>query len=104
VNQLIYGGLVNSSSLFGLQYLQHLNLASKTFNYSVIPSELGKLTNLSYLNLPNDGLAGHILIAISRLTMLVTIDLSCHYFLETHSLKLENSNLNMLSHNLSKRT
>ncbi|KAM3737767.1 hypothetical protein ACB098_09G081100 [Castanea mollissima] len=75
-NEPIYGGLDSSSSLFHLHYLQHLSLAYNDFNNSCIPPEFGNLTNLSYLNLSNAGFAGQIPIEISRLTRLVTLDLS----------------------------
>jgi hypothetical protein len=50
-SESISGGLHNSSSLFRLQYLQSLSLAYNYFDISQIPTEFGKLTNLSYLNL-----------------------------------------------------
>jgi uncharacterized protein YjbI with pentapeptide repeats len=61
------------------------------------------LANLSYLNLSNVGFVRQIPIAISRLTRLVTLDLSSNYdpYKTAQSLTLENSNLNMLVHNLS---
>jgi Leucine-rich repeat (LRR) protein len=96
--EYIFGKLDNSSSLFGLQHLQSLSLADNIFQNFQIPSEFDKLTNLSYLNLSKAGFAGQIPIAISRLTRLVTLDLSTNY---CSSLKLENPNLNMLLHNLS---
>ncbi|KAK7826937.1 receptor-like protein 6 [Quercus suber] len=95
----IYGGLDSSSSLFRLHYLQHLSLAYNDFNNSCIPPEFGNLTNLSYLNLSNAGFSGQIPIEISRLTRLVSLDLTMlpySYF----QLKLENPNLAMLVQNL----
>jgi len=102
-NEFISGGLDDSSSLFRLQHLQSLSLAYNHFNYSHIPSEFGKLTNLSYLDLSSAGFAGQIPIAISRLTRLVTLDLSGNYnpFGTPHSLTLGNPNLNILLQNLS---
>jgi Leucine-rich repeat (LRR) protein len=99
-NEFITGGLDNSSSLFSLQHLESLSLAYNHFNYShEIPSEFDKLANLSYLNLSNAGFAGQIPIAISRLTRLVTLDLSTDYY--NYELKLENPNLKVLVQNLS---
>ncbi|RZC29543.1 Receptor-like protein 6 [Glycine soja] len=83
----ISGGLVNSSSLFSLQYLQSLNLAFNNLS-SVIPSELYKLNNLSYLNLSNAGFEGQIPDEIFHLRRLVTLDLSSS-FTSSHRLKLE---------------
>jgi len=96
----ISAGLDNSSSLFRLLYLQNLSLAYNNFDNSEIPSEFDKLSNLIYLNLSNVGFAGQIPIAISRLTRLVTLDLSTSYPFPP-ALKLENPNLNMLVQNLS---
>jgi Leucine-rich repeat (LRR) protein len=98
-NESISGVLDDSSSLFGLQHLQSLSLAYNDINDSHIPSKFDKLANLRYLNLSNAGFAGQIPIAISRLTRLVTLDLSCK--IQVEYLELENPNLNMLVHNLS---
>ncbi|CAB4313651.1 unnamed protein product [Prunus armeniaca] len=96
----ISGGLDNSSALFGLQYIENLNLAYNNFKYTQIPSRFDKLTGLSYLNLSNAGFAGQIPIEISHLMRLVTLDLST-FFSGTPSLQLENPNLNVLLGNLS---
>jgi len=96
-NEAISG---NISSLFYLQNLQNLSLAYNNFNGSQISSEFGKLTNLRYLNLSNAGFGGQIPIEISRLTRLVSLDLSAIYFPESTRLKLENPNLNTLVQNL----
>ncbi|EOY08836.1 Uncharacterized protein TCM_024077 [Theobroma cacao] len=48
-NQSISGVIDNSSSLFGLLYLQSLNSAYNRFN-STIASRLDELADLSYLN------------------------------------------------------
>ncbi|XP_059428610.1 receptor-like protein 6 [Corylus avellana] len=79
-NEAISGGCDNLSSLFNLQNLQYLSLAHNNFNGSQIPSEFEKMRNLSYLNLSSAGFAGQIPIEISRLTRLVSIDLSSNYF------------------------
>ncbi|XP_059436520.1 receptor-like protein 34 [Corylus avellana] len=101
-HESISSGLDNSSSLFRLEYLQNLSLAYNNFENSEIPSEFDKLTNLSYLNLSNAGFAGQIPIAISRLTRLVSLDLSIDdLIIDSHALQLENPNLNMLVQNLS---
>ncbi|XP_062171093.1 receptor-like protein 37 [Alnus glutinosa] len=106
-SEFFSGEIDDSSSLFSLQHLQSLNLAYNYFLASLIPSQFDKLANLRYLNLSNAGFAGQIPIAISRLTRLVTLDLSCKYYLcawdswETPSLTLGNPNLNILLRNLS---
>uniref|UniRef100_A0A7N2M3X3 Leucine-rich repeat-containing N-terminal plant-type domain-containing protein n=1 Tax=Quercus lobata TaxID=97700 RepID=A0A7N2M3X3_QUELO len=101
-SESIYGGLDNSSSLFRLQYLQNLRLASNNFNHSQIPPEFGNLTNLSYLNLSNSGFSGPVPTQISRLTRLVTLDLST--LLSISSLRLESLNFATLVQNLSHLT
>ena len=93
-SESIYGGLDNSSSLFSLQYIQNLNLAYNSFNYSRIPPDFGNLTNLRYLNLSVADFGGQIPIEITRLTRLVSLDLS------NYKLKLENPDLATLVHNL----
>ncbi|PQM35683.1 receptor-like protein 12 [Prunus yedoensis var. nudiflora] len=113
-SKLIYwnsSGIDNSSILFDLQHLQSLNLA---YNYdfndngSQIPSAIGRLTNLRYLNLSSNDYFGQIPIEISHLTKLVTLDLSRNYIFDTQFnfklLKLENPNLSMLIQNLTELT
>ncbi|KAL6336591.1 hypothetical protein AAG906_025596 [Vitis piasezkii] len=100
-SEFISGGFYSSSSIFSLQYLQSLNLANNTFFSSEIPSGFDKLGNLTYLNLSKAGFSGQIPIEISRLTRLVTIDISSfNYLFETPTLKLEQPNLRMLVQNL----
>ncbi|KAL1330054.1 hypothetical protein HN51_047218 [Arachis hypogaea] len=96
----ITGGFNDSSSLFGLQHLQQLNLAANNFN-SMIPSAFGLLDKLTYLNLSHAGFVGQIPIEISQLTRLVTLDISSVAYFEGQYLKLENPNLRMLIRNLS---
>ncbi|KAM4078979.1 hypothetical protein ACB094_09G081500 [Castanea mollissima] len=83
-------------------YLQNLRLASNNFNHSRIPPEFGNLTNLSYLNLSNAGFSGPIPTQISRLTRLVTLDLST--LLSISSLSLESPDFATLVQNLSHLT
>ncbi|XP_020208409.1 receptor-like protein 6, partial [Cajanus cajan] len=95
--ELISGGLDNSSSLFSLQYLQHLNLSYNNFN-SEIPSTFNKLENLTSLSLAYAGFLGQIPIEISQLTRLFTLDLSA----QAEQLKLVNPSLRELVRNLTK--
>nr|XP_028962342.1 receptor-like protein 36 [Malus domestica] len=90
----ILSGIDDSSSLFDLQHLQSLNFADNGYHHSQIPSSIGKLAKLRYLNLSHNGFLGQIPIEISHLTRLIVLDLS-----ETN-LKLENPNLSMLIQNL----
>ncbi|XP_060674302.1 receptor-like protein 39 [Ziziphus jujuba] len=76
-NESISGGIDNNSTLFNLAYLQILDLSLNDLN-STIPSRIGNLTNLSYLNFSNSGFMGQIPKQISRLSKLVNLDL-CSY-------------------------
>ncbi|MFQ6652845.1 hypothetical protein Gotur_024525 [Gossypium turneri] len=99
-NQLISGTIDNSSSLFNLQHLQHLNLAYNTLSFS-FPCGFDKLSNLRYLNLSNAGFTGQVPAEISRLTNLITLDLSVNLFL-SDGRQLEKPNLKMLVENLTR--
>ncbi|XP_047307650.1 receptor-like protein 7 [Impatiens glandulifera] len=98
--EMISGGINQTSSLFSLQFLQRLNLANNRFNSAQIPSGVGNLIELRYLNLSSCGLTGQIPIELSRLTRLVVLDLSSLYFAGLESLKLENPNLMMFVRNM----
>ncbi|PRQ44615.1 putative leucine-rich repeat-containing, plant-type, leucine-rich repeat domain, L [Rosa chinensis] len=100
-NESISCYIDNSSSLFQLQHLQSLNLADNDFRSSSIPPAIGKLTELRYLNLRDASFSGVIPIEISRLTRLITLDLSRNGY---HSLEVENPNLSMLIQNLTELT
>ncbi|KAM5559169.1 hypothetical protein ABKV19_020694 [Rosa sericea] len=90
----------NSSSLFQLQHLQSLNLAYTNFMGYSIPSAIGKLANLRYLNLSR-AFSGQIPIEVARLTRLKVLDLSM-YCADLE--KLENPNLGTLIQNLTELT
>ncbi|KAG5550620.1 hypothetical protein RHGRI_015534 [Rhododendron griersonianum] len=90
----ISGGLNHSSSLFGLKFLQELNLAYNNFNSAQFPSSFGILTNLRFsgtippcligtgvvtirvLNLQNNNLTGNITGTFPKCCALRTLDLS----------------------------
>jgi len=74
--------------------------AFNRFQFLEIPYGFSNLTNLVYPNLSNAGFTGQVLMGISRLTRLVTLDVSMHYFPWLTSLKLENPNMKMLVGNL----
>ncbi|KAM5552353.1 hypothetical protein ABKV19_026948 [Rosa sericea] len=90
----------NSSSLFQLQHLQSLNLAYANFNDSSIPSAIGKLTELRYLNLSGAYFSGQIPIEVAHLTRLVILDLADN----SYPFFAENPNLSMLIQNLTELT
>nr|XP_004305547.2 PREDICTED: receptor-like protein 12 [Fragaria vesca subsp. vesca] len=85
----------SSSSLFQLQNLQSLNLAYNDFNGSSIPSAIGRLADLRYLNLTSAYFSGQIPFEVARLTRLVTLDFSK----SGKPLLVENPNLRMLFQN-----
>ncbi|XP_061999317.1 receptor-like protein 7 [Rosa rugosa] len=93
----ISAGIDNSSSLFHLHYLQSLNLADNRLgsNSQSIPSAIGNLLNLRYLNLSLNDYSGKIPIEISRLTRLVVVDFSDN----GDDLTLGSPNLHMLVQN-----
>ncbi|KAH7677405.1 Leucine-rich repeat protein [Dioscorea alata] len=89
-----------TASLFNLTSLQRLNLA---YNFLVRSTDqlpdLEKLANLTHLNLSNIGvLAGQVPMGISRLTKLISLDLSQAF---SDTLKLEKSDLGTLIRDLS---
>ncbi|OIT00992.1 PREDICTED: receptor-like protein 12 [Nicotiana attenuata] len=100
-NEAISGGIENSSALFSLLYLEKLNLAYNRFNVG-IPVGIDNLTNLKYLNLSDAGFVGQIPMTLSRLSRLVTLDLTTLYSLAVgiQPLKLENPNLRHFIENL----
>ncbi|KAI3902793.1 hypothetical protein MKW92_052157 [Papaver armeniacum] len=99
-SELISGGLNGSSSLFKLNYLESLNLAFNSFPLATIPSEFGRLANLTYLNLSNSGFRGQIPIELSQMTRLVTLDLSNFQPSINTSFILKNPDLGTLARNL----
>ncbi|RXI01437.1 hypothetical protein DVH24_014786 [Malus domestica] len=101
-SQNISGGIDSSSSLFDLQHLQSLNLADNSFvEGSRIPSAIGKLTNLRYLNLSND-YVGKIPVEISHLTRLEVLDISQSHIWSNEN--LESPKFSILFQNLTELT
>ncbi|KAI3677493.1 hypothetical protein L6452_36757 [Arctium lappa] len=96
-NKSITGWINASSSLFGLRFLQTLNLAYNNFNSVQLPSGFGKLTQVTYLNLSNSNIVGQIPADVSLMNKLVTLDLSSSTY---NTLVLENPDLKMLLQNV----
>ena len=96
----IYGGLDNSSTLFSLQHLKHVNLAFNNINF-VIPTKMINLKSLTSLNLSKTGFVGQIPMEIAQLTRLTILDLSSLYLLGGSALTLESPNMVKLVQNLS---
>ncbi|KAF8022608.1 hypothetical protein BT93_F0197 [Corymbia citriodora subsp. variegata] len=98
----LHGALHSNSSLFLLQHLQNLNLFGNSFAGSSIPPNLSAFTKMTHLNLSRSHFLGAIPSEISRLSKLVSLDLS-YNSIESDSvsfLMLENSVFTMLIQNL----
>ncbi|XP_060668123.1 receptor-like protein 6 [Ziziphus jujuba] len=89
------GPLRSNSSLFRLLHLLKLNLAFNNFTSSPIPSELGQLSRLTHLNLSSSEFSGHIPSEISKLTNIMSFDLSDCYGLYVREAGLERLIQNM---------
>ncbi|KAM4077531.1 hypothetical protein ACJW30_12G145000 [Castanea mollissima] len=97
----LYGSINSSSSLFRLVHLRMLNLADNHFNYSLIPSRIGNLSSLIYLNLSNSFFSGQIPFGVSQLSQLSSLDLSYNsYSPFKQLLELKKPNFNSLVQNL----
>ncbi|KAI9384032.1 hypothetical protein POPTR_012G005600v4 [Populus trichocarpa] len=73
---MLYGTLHPNSTLFSLHHLQKLDLSDNHFNSSRISSRFGQFSNLTHLNLNYSVFAGQVPSEISRLSKLVSLDLS----------------------------
>ncbi|KAF8025336.1 hypothetical protein BT93_F2240 [Corymbia citriodora subsp. variegata] len=99
----LQGTLHSNSSLLLLRYLQSLNFYGNDFAGSHILSNLSAFRKLTHLNLSNSHFLVSIPSEISRLSKLVSLDLSNNYIDDTYlfpSLKLKNSIFTMLVQNL----
>ncbi|KAK8686935.1 hypothetical protein V6N13_085770 [Hibiscus sabdariffa] len=94
----LYGSINSTSSLFRLVHLRKLNLADNDFNSSEIPSGLGNLLMLTYLNLSNSVFSGEIPLQISWLSRLTSLDLSNEVDLECPDFRSLIQNLTSLKH------
>ncbi|AES77447.1 putative leucine-rich repeat-containing, plant-type, leucine-rich repeat domain, L [Medicago truncatula] len=71
----LYGTMDANSSLFRLVHLRVLDLSDNNFNYSKIPSKIGMLSQLKFLNLSLSLFSGEIPPQISQLSKLQSLDL-----------------------------
>ncbi|XP_058111715.1 receptor-like protein 7 [Magnolia sinica] len=97
-------GSIDSKSLFRLGSLKSLNLAGNDFVPSLIPSGFDQLISLVHLNLSSLRFYGQIPLEISRLTSLVSLDISFNYFINDSRLvplKLQKPSIGTLVQNLS---
>lgn len=93
----LYGSIPSNTSLFDLVHLQKLNLANNDFNLSLISSGFSRFLNLTHLNLSYSNFEGSIPYEISRLSKLVSLDLSTY-----STLRLENPVMEALVQNVTK--
>ncbi|GKV08502.1 hypothetical protein SLEP1_g20123 [Rubroshorea leprosula] len=97
------GSINSNSSLFRLGHLQYLNLACNDFNFSKIPSAMGNLSRLTYLNLSGSFFSGQIPHEFSKLSNLAKLDLSFNVdYSHQGLLELKRLDLNSLAQNLTK--
>ncbi|KAF2284792.1 hypothetical protein GH714_030491 [Hevea brasiliensis] len=84
-NSCLYGSINSNNTLFRLVHLHTLNLAWNDINLSQIPSQVGRLSRLTHLNLSFSGLSGQIPQQIFNLSRLISLDLSlCFHGLKLH--------------------
>ncbi|XP_060672734.1 receptor-like protein 6 [Ziziphus jujuba] len=95
-SSFLHGSINSTSTLFNLTQLQRLNLADNDFNFSHIPSAMGHLSRLTYLNLSHSSFCGQVPFEISGLSNLSFLDLSYN------DLELKSPNLSRLVGNLIK--
>ncbi|CAI8584621.1 unnamed protein product [Vicia faba] len=96
-----------NNTLFRLVHLQHLDLSDNHFNYSQIPSEIGELSQLRYLNLSHATFFGEIPSQLSHLSNLLSLDLGFNLGtsplgLAVNFLQLKSSSLKSIIHNSTK--
>ena len=96
----LYGTMDANSSLFHLVHLRVLDLSDNDFNYSQIPSKIGKLSQLKFLNLSCSLFSGEIPPQVSQLSKLLSLDLG---FMATNNLlQLKLSSLKSIIQNSTK--
>ncbi|XP_021764435.1 receptor like protein 30-like [Chenopodium quinoa] len=104
----LYGTIPHNNTLFSLSHLRELDLSYNNFNYSQIPSDIGRLYKLTHLNLSKSVFSGQIPLEISTLSNLSLLDLSLNgnpmVVDEEFDLKLNDLSLKKLVFNLSSLT
>ncbi|KAG2289369.1 hypothetical protein Bca52824_048973 [Brassica carinata] len=76
----INGTIKANSNLFRFQHLRYLSLSMNHFDTSSFHAGFGRLTNLEYLDLSQNGFIGQVTSSISNLSRLNTLDLSYNKF------------------------
>ncbi|KAL0542010.1 hypothetical protein IC582_022096 [Cucumis melo] len=81
----LYSNNSIDSSLLELKYLNYLDLSGNHFNFTQIPSFLGSMVELTYLNLSNTIISGKVPPHLGNLTKLKAFDLSFNYQLQSNN-------------------
>ncbi|KAM0053882.1 putative leucine-rich repeat domain superfamily [Helianthus debilis subsp. tardiflorus] len=97
-SSFLSGPISSNNSLFNLIHLRTLNLANNDFRSSQIPSGIGRLSQLTNLNLSYSFFSGEVPKQISHLRNLVSLDLRGNYW---PRLKLQSSDFQNLVQNTS---
>ncbi|KAK3404328.1 hypothetical protein EUGRSUZ_K00637 [Eucalyptus grandis] len=99
-SSFLYGSIDNNNTLFQLAHLEKLDLSDNHFNYSQIPSRIGDLLRLTYLNVSYSVFSGRVPSEIFKLTRLVYLDLCCNLdpYTSTRSLPASIGKLPSLSY------
>ncbi|XP_039160953.1 receptor-like protein 7 [Eucalyptus grandis] len=101
-SSFLYGSIDSNSTLFQLAHLEKLDLSDNHFNYSQIPSRIGDLLRLTYLNVSYSVFSGRVPSEIFKLTRLVYLDLCCNLdpYTSTRLLEMQPLGLRSLAQNL----
>ena len=103
----LYGTIYANSSLFRLVHLRVLDLSDNDFNYSQIPSKIGELSQLKFMNLSLSLFSGEIPPQVSQLSKLRSLDLGFRAIVRpkgstSNLLQLKLSNLKSIIQNSTK--
>ncbi|XP_060675767.1 receptor-like protein 7 [Ziziphus jujuba] len=100
----LFGSINSNSTLFSLIHLQILSLSDNHFNFSQIPTAIGQLSHLTYLNLSSSAFYGQVPLEISDLNKLSSLEMSYNYdpVTEEKFLQLKDPNFKTLVRNLTR--
>ncbi|XP_012455752.1 receptor-like protein 19 [Gossypium raimondii] len=95
----LFGPFPSNNTLFLLRHLRQLNLAGNDFRFSPMASQFGQLTSLTHLNISWSSFIGKVPPEISRLSKLLSLDLSMSGLMfEGHVFENMVANLTQLRH------